>query len=315
MQVLDGQHHGALSDEPVEQAHPLLLEPLSGGTRIEFAGHVQPERESQDLPAAQPGEHGLRRVLLSKTELRPQHVGEWAESNASPVGETATEPEPNILGQPRPELTQDARLADSGLPDQADHSRPSRLDAPPELLVQGCQLPLAADEGCAQAPAAARAPRGHYADEPAAPDAFRLPLGLDGHGLVELEGPADQSGRTFPHEHLARPGALLQTSGHVDGVTGHEGAALAGPAHHDLASVHPDPKRQLLPEQLGQPGLHPQPHLQCPLCVVLLCRRRTEHGHDCVADELLDGPTPERDLRGHSVIEAIQHVPRFLRVQ
>src|SRR5439155_14246232 len=173
----------------------LLLEPLSGGTRIEFAGHVQPEREGQDLAAAQPGKHRLRRILLPKPELRPQHVREWAEGDAAPVGQTAPEPEPSILREPRAEFAQDARLADAGLAEQGDQPRPALLDAPLKFPLERRQLPLAADEGGPQAPAAPRAPGGHHADEPAARDAFRLPLGLDGRGLVELEGPADQGSR------------------------------------------------------------------------------------------------------------------------
>ena len=49
--------------------------------------------------------------------------------------------------------------------------------------------------------------------------------------------------------------------------------------------------------------------------MVFLGRGSAEHGDDGVADELLDRPAAERDLRLHRVVEAVEQVARVLRVE
>jgi len=48
--------------------------------------------------------------------------------------------------------------------------------------------------------------------------------------------------------------------------------------------------------------------------VILIGSRRPEDG-DGVADELLDRPSSERDLRGHRIVETIEEITCVLRVE
>ena len=59
-----------------------------------------------------------------------------------------------------------------------------------------------------------------------------------------------------------------------------------------------------------QASLHRQRGMQRALRVILERRRRAEHRHDRVSCELLDGPACDLDLRGHRVVEAVEHRPR-----
>ena len=49
--------------------------------------------------------------------------------------------------------------------------------------------------------------------------------------------------------------------------------------------------------------------------MVLLGGRRSEDRDDGVADELLDCPAAERDLRFHGVIELLQEISRVLGIE
>ena len=133
--------------------------------------------------------------------------------------------------------------------------------------------------------------------------------------LTELEGPADEPSSPLTDQDLARLRCLLEPGGDVDRVARRERASLARAADDDLAGVHPDPERELLAEQLGHPLLHPERDLQRPLSMVLLRRGRSEHCDNRVADELLERPPAERDLRFHRIVEAVEQVARVLGIE
>jgi hypothetical protein len=60
--------------------------------------------------------------------------------------------------------------------------------------------------------------------------------------------------------------------------------------------------------------LHPERHVQRPLGVVLVRRRRAERRHHRVADELLDRPARPLDLCRHRVVEPVEQRPYPLRI-
>ena len=90
---------------------------------------------------------------------------------------------------------------------------------------------------------------------------------------------------------------LLQASRGVDGVPGHESLPAGHVAGDDLPGVHAGPVLQAHPEPLVQHLVHvdePLLHLERgpdrTHGVVLVEAREPEHGHDRVADVLLDRP-------------------------
>ena len=86
--------------------------------------------------------------------------------------------------------------------------------------------------------------------ERAAFDAARLSLCINGASGAELERAACQRHGALPDADLVRLGALLQASGDVHRIAGHERAARTRRADDDLARVDADPKRELFAEQL-----------------------------------------------------------------
>ena len=277
--------------------------------RLEIAGDVETERETEDLAAGEPLHHSFGRVLLAHAEFLPQHVGERAVGHAATVGQAATEPKRGSGRQALPELADEARLPHACLTHNPGEPRaPVGLHAR-EQVLEPLELALATDEpGVQGAVPAARSPRRAHPPELPAADAAVLSLRLDGSRLAELERAADQGRGPLPDEHVAGLRRLFEPRGHVHRVAGRERAALARAAHRDLTGIDADPQRQPAAEELLQPLLHPESDLQRPLGVILLGGRRTEHGDDRVADELLDRSAAERDLRRHRVVEAVEQV-------
>ena len=122
--------------------------------------------------------------------------------------------------------------------------RLAALDGAAVGREQELYLALAADERLVQPAHAAWAHERQRADDAAAGDAALFPFRLDRLRLVELEGAACRSDRPLAGEDRARRGRLLEPSGNVHRVAGHEGAAFAGAADHDLPGVDPDPQLQ-----------------------------------------------------------------------
>ena len=287
----------------------------SAAARVEVAGDIEAEREAEDLAAGEPLQRVLGRVLLPQAELRPQHVGERAVGDAPAVGEAAAEPKRRAVRQMLAELANQARLPHARLTHDLHQARPPVRPGTRDRVLEPAKLVLPADEARFEPVPAARPPWRDHPQELPARDAARLPLGLDHPRLAELEGAADKGRGALPHERVAGLGCLLEARGHVHGVAGGEGAALAGPADGDLAGVDADPEGEPAAEELRQPLLHPEANLERSLAVVLLGCGRAEHGDDRIADELLDRPAAERDLGLHRVVEAIEQVARMLRVE
>ena len=143
-----------------------------------------------------------------------------------------------------PQLADEPRLADAGVAHDRDQMRLAALDGAPIGREQELELALAPDECLVQATHAARAHERQRADDAAAGDAAALSLCLDRLRFVELERAARGGDRPLAGEDLARRRRLLEPGGDVHRVAGHERAALAGAADHDLAGVDPDPQLQ-----------------------------------------------------------------------
>ena len=53
---------------------PGILEAVAHRERVETAGHVEPERQPEDLAFAEPFEHPFRRIGLQQPEVFSQHL-------------------------------------------------------------------------------------------------------------------------------------------------------------------------------------------------------------------------------------------------
>jgi hypothetical protein len=105
------------------------------------------------------------------------------------------------------------------------------------------------------------------------------------------------------HRHSAHRGRPLQPGRRVHHITGDDPFPLlraSGECHHRLTGVDPDPHLQRPHRVVGVQFLdrlqNSQPGPYRALRIVLVRHRRTEHRHDSVADELLDGPLEALDL-------------------
>ena len=122
--------------------------------------------------------------------------------------------------------------------------------------------------------------RVEHAQEPVRRNRFGLALQFERLDRLDLGCVADERERRPSEQHLARPGRLLQSRGDVHCVACQP---VLGPGD-DLAGHDADPPLQ--------PELRQRvPHLDCRTQraerVVLVHDRNAEHGHHCVADELL----------------------------
>ena len=134
-----------------------------------------------------------------------------------------------------------------------------------------------------------------HRQQPEGRDALRLALQLQRLDGLDLDLIADEPVRQLAEQHLALSGGLLEPGSRVDRIAGHEPLAGGRVAGDDLPGVDPDAVgerdavRALKP--LVQPGerlLHPARRADGSQRVVLVDSREPEHGHDGVADVLLD---------------------------
>ena len=152
----------------------------------------------------------------------------------------------------------------------------------------------------------------------------RLGLALEverGDGL-DLDRVLDESVGRLAEEDLAGLGRLLEPGGDVHRVARDEPLAGARVAGHDLARVHADPSGEAdavialeLVVQLAERGVHAGGGAHGAQRVVLVQPRDAEHGHDRVADELLDRPLVPLDHGGHLVEVAGHDAPEGLGIE
>jgi hypothetical protein len=114
---------------------------------------------------------------------------------------------------------------------------------------------------------------------------------------------------------------LLEAGCYVhDVASDHE--LVASRSRDNVPCVHADAHRKPNPMplgeirvHLGQAGLHVETRPESAFRVVLVHRRGSEDGHDRVADELLDGPSPRLDHRSHGFEVIAQERAQLFRVE
>ena len=125
---------------------------------------------------------------------------------------------------------------------------------------------------------------------------------------LDTDGVAHESLCLAADQHLAGRRRLLEPRRDVHRVAGDERVALAG---DHLAGVDADPRLQ--PER-GDGGAHLPGGPHRAQGVVLVGDRDAEHGHDGVADELLDRAAVPLEDRPHLVVVAAHRRPQRLGV-
>ncbi len=317
VQVLD-QHRGwALAGQLLQETDPRRLQPVPHGQRVHLLWRRQAQRETQPFVVGHLPGHHLRRIALQDPEVLLQHLTQRPVRDPVTVRQApaAAQQRPvRIPAQPPPELTNQPRLAHSGITDDSDLLRPTGSDDAVIDLLQVRQLASAAHEHRLKTADPAGARQRQRAHELAADDPARLALRLHRRRLCELERPPRGGNCPLAHQDLACSGRLLQPGAHIDGIASDERAALPGLPNHHIAGIHTDPKRQPPAEQLPHPPLHPQCHVQRPLRIILMRHRSPKGRHHCIADELLDCSSRPLDLRRHPVVKPVEHCPDPLRI-
>ena len=202
--------------------------------------------------------------------------------------------------QPLEHRVDQARLADPRLRDQAHDLRPAVRDAQRgrEHLRQ---LDVAADEPRLEPlrGEAAQIGRPRIVDTEQPIHLQRLGLAFQRQhaGGLERELALGQLVGGGAHQRLPRAGGRLQARRRVHRIAGHRVRCVrrrAETARDDPAGVDADVQRERSAElvaptlaELGRARVHLERRAQGALRVVLVRHRRTEDGHDSVADELL----------------------------
>src|SRR5437868_5988367 len=204
------------------------------------------------------------------------------------------------------ELTGQPALADSRRTVYDGHPWTARLHGFIEEAQQGLELAVTTDHWRPQARHAALWLR-QRTEKSSPGNGSRLALQVEANRL--LEGEAGSAGEVGSFAHQHRPGSsrLLEPSGNVHGVPGHD-QLLGGRSDRrdDLAGVDADPDLkpdpvvtlEALVERL-EPLAHLQGGVEGTFRVVLADGWDAENGHDGVPDVLLDGPAPRLDDVGH----------------
>ncbi len=130
-------------------------------------------------------------------------------------------------------------------------------------------------------------------------DRFRLALERVGAKWCELDGGVEHVEGRLAHHDRAGLGDRLQPRRRVHHVTDDEAPLSVGRRNRCLAAQNPGANRQRLVTELGTDPGHGIDELQScshrPLRIVLVGDRRPPHGHDRIADELLDGAAEALD--------------------
>ncbi len=320
--VLEQDDGGVLRAERLQQ--------LAGSPR-ELLRRIRRRREADgcrdpvgDLRVA--GERGelrerlLGRVALGDVSRLADGLGERPERDSLAVRKASPAQHCDVVRQRADELVDQSRLPDTGL---ADHRRQAALTRGHrlcELLLEELELAGTADHGRVE-------PAWPLSGLPYAHESVRgyplgLPLELERLDGLDVDVVAHQAVGEVAEEDLLRSGGLLQSCGDVDRVAGDEPLTRRRVAGDDLSRVHARADRELdspvTLELLVQPherALHPRCRSNRTERVVLVQRREAEHGHDRVADELLDDAAVALELVAHGVEVARHHLAQRLGVE
>ena len=262
----------------------------------------------------------LGRIPFGDLRDLPHRLGERPEGDAVAVGKAATAEDRDLALDRADQLVDEARLADARLPDDGRQPAAALLDRVAELTVELLELALAADHRRIEAPW----PLGvlAHAHEPVRRHSLGLALQLERLDLLDVDVVAYEAVREVSQQDLLRAGGLLEARRDVDGVARDEPLARGWIASDDLPCVHARAHREAdtpvtleLVVELGLRLLHVRRCSHCAQGVVLVHRRKAEHGHDRVADELLHDAAVLLELGAHRVEVARHHLAQRFGVE
>ena len=270
---------------------------------------------------ARSARHGRGRPAGAARRLAPEHAEDEGPDRAPPGAGPEVEDQPGVAGEAGParlllELLDEARLADPGLAADVD-GLPSPVRAAgdegrAEVAQLGCPARERSAAGRRAPDEAAQAPRPHRLGEA---------LHLERVQLVAGEPLAEGAPHRVRDQDLAGPRGPGEAGGEVHRLAGDGVLAVAcasRAAGDDLPACDADVHAHLAAD-LGRDRRHGVadgergPHR--PLRVVAVGHRGAEHGHDAVADVLVD---PAAVLLHHAVDapeEAVEQRVHLLRVE
>jgi hypothetical protein len=273
---------------------------------------VEAERKAQDLSVFELGEQELG-LRVHRADVLFENVGERPIGDASAICR-ATACESSWRWrcgvQPIPQLAGEASLPNTRLAYDRDELGPFVPDGATVSGLQDLKLTSPTHECPPESGTAPRPGGRETPDETPTDDAFGLSFHRDGLRFVEFERATDSGGRALCNEDLAGSSGLLESGGDVDCIAARERASHARRSDDDLPGVDADPKPKTSPKQLLEPSPHREGCFERPLGVVLVGGGRTEHGHDGVAGELLDGAAGLSDFGRHRFVEAVEEGAR-----
>ncbi len=230
-----------------------------------------------------------------------------------PRRRTAAEPPHRLgdLGQPAIELTHQSRLADAGVADDRDDPVGLLVLDVTEQVLQLVQLPVPPDRARLDALHAARCVEAEAArplvQHDVAVDRLGDALQLQSRQRLERERTAHVAVRVGRDQHTVRRRGGLQAAGPVDRLADHGevlSRAFVESPDHDVAGVdaHPHGERHAVARaELGVQRIERVAHRQRgsdgEVGILLARATQPEHGHDGIADELLDHAAVGLDQR------------------
>ena len=333
LQVLEDEHGGGAVGDAFEEPPPggEQLVPLESlrSVSLEECGHARLHPAALRIVADQLDE---RRRQLPPNELRRRivldpcpashHLGERREGHAVAVGGRTSGMPGHGRGHPLQVLTElpgEAALADSGNPGDRHETAASLNDDGVEQADELAQLLLAADEGPVVRTAAASRPRRTPGDRAVGLDRLRTASNLDLADRLVAGSLAGERVRGGVDQQPTGWRVALEAGGGVDEVAGDH--ALADRAERDRRL--PGGDRRAGGQRGARCGTREpsdgidqrQPGPDRAVGVVLVCHRRTPHGHDRVADELLDRAAVRRDDGAGSLEVARLHGADLLGIE
>ena len=317
MEVLDENDHRPLGGELLEEVDPRAVEALVDGERVEPSRRLQAERHRQDLALAELGTNELLGIVLRAREMALQHFRERPVRDAATVGEAAAGVagrRGRIMREELQEGIDEPCLADARLTQDRDEVRLTAFDCAPERGLKELELAVASDEHALQPCNPARPRQCERAHQRAAADTAGLAFGGNSCRVLELERALCSCCGALTDEDLTRLGRLLEPGGDVDGVAGHEGAALARAPDHDLARVRADANSQRRAKELGAATPDGERGVERTFGVVFLTGRCAEGGKHRVAHEFLERSACALDRLSRRVVVALEQCARPLRI-
>ena len=306
-QLIDARRPGFDCCRPTE------VDPNRGGQRaggeIDLLCRESQARQHIRNTAADLVSNHVDRLVQTDAAGPAQNFAQRPVGDAVANGEGATAQDADVrmsfLGMPQ-ELVREPALPDAGRAIHHHQPRPSGLDRLVQQSDERCQFPVATDHGSAQA---AHPSTRRWQRRQQWVGASRIGLALQVEHLRFAEAEGAFGCRKRPVADQDREGICrcLQALGDIDGVAGYQSlVSRRTDSGHYFAAVDADPHLQrhlvMLYEsgvQLSEALLHLQGGMQSSLSVVLVDERHAKHGHDRVADVLLDGAAPRLDDGSH----------------